>query len=152
MKSAEPCRDSRGEIEADSELRDTENVPLGESIHRLLRARSPALRSRRLDQRNRARSQGWRDRQSRLRDQLQSLLLQVSAATAPEAIDDDIKVVEQDIVLKCCMRLPLSSDPMDIGTGTEPYSVLQAFWHRMDPRDSRSVVHNTPRTTDSSLA
>jgi len=30
--SAEPCRDSDGDIEADPELRDTENVPLGESI------------------------------------------------------------------------------------------------------------------------
>ena len=27
-ETAEPCRDSRGEIEADPELRDTENVPL----------------------------------------------------------------------------------------------------------------------------
>ena len=31
-ESAEPCRDARGEIEADAELRDTENVPLNESI------------------------------------------------------------------------------------------------------------------------
>jgi type I restriction enzyme M protein len=31
-ESAEPCRDVRGEIEADPELRDTENVPLSESI------------------------------------------------------------------------------------------------------------------------
>ena len=30
--TAEPCRDSRDEIEPDPELRDTENVPLGESI------------------------------------------------------------------------------------------------------------------------
>ncbi|MGH8163498.1 MAG: HsdM family class I SAM-dependent methyltransferase, partial [Rhodanobacteraceae bacterium] len=30
--SAEPCRDSRGEIEADPELRDTENVPPDQSI------------------------------------------------------------------------------------------------------------------------
>ncbi len=29
---AEPCRDARGEIEADSELRDTENILLSESI------------------------------------------------------------------------------------------------------------------------
>ena len=31
-ETAESCRDSRGEIEADPELRDTENVPLSESI------------------------------------------------------------------------------------------------------------------------
>lgn len=31
-ESAEPCRDSRGEIESDPELRDTENVALDESI------------------------------------------------------------------------------------------------------------------------
>jgi type I restriction enzyme M protein len=31
-ESAEACRDARGEIEADPELRDTENVPLSESI------------------------------------------------------------------------------------------------------------------------
>ena len=31
-ETAEPCRDSRGEIEADPELRDTENVPLDQSI------------------------------------------------------------------------------------------------------------------------
>ena len=42
-ESAEPCRDARGEIEADPELRDTENIPLSESIRELLRSRSPAL-------------------------------------------------------------------------------------------------------------
>jgi len=31
-ETAEPCRDSRGEIEPDPELRDSENVPSGESI------------------------------------------------------------------------------------------------------------------------
>ena len=31
-ESAEPCRDSHGEIESDPELRDTENVPLNQSI------------------------------------------------------------------------------------------------------------------------
>jgi type I restriction enzyme M protein len=31
-ETVEPCRDSRGEIEPDPELRDTENVPLGKSI------------------------------------------------------------------------------------------------------------------------
>ena len=31
-ESAKRCRDARGEIEADPELRDTENVPLSESI------------------------------------------------------------------------------------------------------------------------
>jgi len=31
-ESAEPCTDKNGELEADSDLRDTENVPLGESI------------------------------------------------------------------------------------------------------------------------
>ena len=31
-ETTEPCRDSRGQIEADRELRDTENVPLDQSI------------------------------------------------------------------------------------------------------------------------
>jgi len=31
-ETAEPCRDARGETESDPELRDSENVPLGESL------------------------------------------------------------------------------------------------------------------------
>ncbi len=31
--TAEPCRDAKGRIEADSDLRDTENVPLNDDIH-----------------------------------------------------------------------------------------------------------------------
>ncbi len=81
-----PLRDARGKVvlgakgkqkgkpQADSALRDTENVPLAEDGRDLFQARGPAARARCLDRR--------RQDQGRLRNPLQPALLRVRAAAA----------------------------------------------------------------------
>ena len=48
-ETAAICRDEDGNPEPDPDLRDTENVPLGEDVAGVLRARGEAARPRRLD-------------------------------------------------------------------------------------------------------
>ena len=76
---ADLCTDTKGHPEPDSDLRDTENVPLGEDVLRLLRTRGEAARPGRLDRREQARRTGRRDRHRRLRDPVQPPLLRIPA-------------------------------------------------------------------------
>ena len=50
-ETADICKGPKGTPEADTDLRDTENVPLGEDIQAYFATRSPPPRPRRLDRR-----------------------------------------------------------------------------------------------------
>ena len=79
-ETAEICRDKKGNPEPDTDLRDTENVPLSEPVEEFFaREVAPHVPDAWIDT-SRTRREGRRGGHRRLRDQLQPLLLRVRAA------------------------------------------------------------------------
>ena len=121
--TAEPCRDSKGRVEADTDLRDTENVPLADDIQAYFEREVLPHVTRRLDRPHQD--------QDRLRDPVHPPLLQIRAAARLEEIDADLNVLIGEIQ-RCLSRWndDVSAYPEPTETSGVPVDWLRypSYW------------------------